>query len=93
MLTAVVWSFHISWSLNMRILPLLLVPMLAFAGCAAESKAPPVSSSRNSQGSAEQEPEPPNSLPRGASIDSPLTGRVGNIENTRVGPSMVAPRQ
>lgn len=76
----------------MRILPLLLMPMLAFAGCSAESKAPPLSSSRNSPGSAEQEPEPSNSLPRGSSTDSPLTGRVGNIGNTRVGPATMAPR-
>lgn len=76
----------------MRILPLLLLPMLAFAGCAAESKAPPMSSSRNSPGSGEQEPEPPNSLPRGSSVDAPLTSRVGNIENTRVGPATVPSR-
>ena len=71
----------------MRILPLLLVPMLAFVGCAAESKAPPVSTSRNSPGSAEQEPEPTNSLPRGAATDAPLTSRVGNVGTTRVGPA------
>jgi len=71
----------------MRILPLLLVPMLAFAGCAAESKAPPVSTSRNSPGAASQEPEAANSLPRGAAIDAPLTSQVGNMGTTRVGPS------
>lgn len=76
----------------MRILPLLLLPMLAFAGCSAESKAPPMSSSRNSPGSSEQEPEPANSLPRGSSVDSPLTGRVGNIGSTRVGPATAPAR-
>ena len=72
----------------MRILPLLLVPMLAFAGCAAESKVPPMSSSRNSPGAASQEPEPANSLPRGSSVNAPLTGPVGNLGTTRVGPAM-----
>ncbi len=76
----------------MRILPLLLLPMLAFAGCSAESKAPPMSSSRNSPGAGSQEPEPPNSLPRGASVDAPLTPRVGNLENTRVGPATSSTR-
>lgn len=76
----------------MRILQLLLVPVLAVAGCAAESKAPPVSSSSNSSGSAQQEPEPANSLPRGASVDAPLTGRIGNLGNTRVGPATAPAR-
>ena len=76
----------------MRILPSLLLPMLAFAGCSAESTAPPMSTSRNSPGAASQEPEPSNSLPRGASVDAPLTGPVGNIGNTRVGPATTPSR-
>lgn len=71
----------------MRILPFLLLPMLAFAGCSAESTATPISTSRNSPGAASQEPEPANSLPRGAAVEAPLTGRVGNVGTTRVGPA------
>jgi hypothetical protein len=71
----------------MRILPFLLLPMLAVAGCSAESNAPPVSTSRNSSGAASQEPEAANSLPRGAAVDAPLTSRVGNLGTTQVGPS------
>lgn len=71
----------------MRILPFLLLPMLAVAGCSAESMAPPVSTSRNSPGAANQEPEAANSLPRGAAVNAPLTSQIGNIGTTRVGPA------
>lgn len=68
----------------MRVAALLLLPLLAVAGCAYESKVPPVSVST---GGSSKEPEPANSLPLGSSVDEPLTGRRGNIDNTRVGPA------
>ena len=71
----------------MRLLPLLLLPVLAVAGCAAESTAPPVSTSRTSSGPSSIDPQSPNSLPRGSSVQAPLTGPVGNIGTTRVGPA------
>jgi len=71
----------------MRVATLMLLPILAVAGCAAESRMAPVSSSRTSAGAASQEPEPVNSLPRGSSVAAPLTGPVGNVGTTRVGPA------
>lgn len=71
----------------MRIVPLMLLPVLAVAGCAAESRTPPMSTTRSSAGPASTEPEPANSLPRGASVQAPLTGPIGNLGTTRVGPS------
>ncbi len=68
----------------MRVAALLLMPLLAFAGCAYESKAPPVSVST---GGSSKEPEPANSLPLGSSVDEPLTGQRGNVGTTRVGPA------
>lgn len=71
---------------------LLLFPLLAFAGCAAESRQPPMSSSSPaSPGAASQEPEPPNSLPRGSAVNAPLTTQPGDVGTTRVGPSTVRP--
>ena len=64
------------------ILPVLL--LLAASGCAQESKAPPVSVS---SGGSMEEPEPANSLPLGSAVNEPLTGRVGNVGNTQVGPA------
>ena len=69
----------------MRIAALMLVTAFASVGCAQESKAPPVSVS---SGGMEKEPEPANSLPRGSAVDEPLTGQVGNIGTTRVGPAV-----
>lgn len=68
----------------MRVTALLLLVLLAASGCAQESKAPPVSVS---SGGSTKEPEPANSLPRGSAVDEPLTGQVGNVGNTRVGPA------
>lgn len=71
----------------MRVATLLLLPVLALAGCAAESRMAPVTSSRVTGGAASQEPEPPNSLPRGSAVAAPLTPAAGNIGTTRVGPA------
>ena len=71
----------------MRTSTLLLLPVLAVAGCAAESTAPPTSTTPRSAGAANQEPQPPNSLPRGSVTDDPLTSRFGNVGTTRVGPA------
>ena len=76
----------------MRILSLMLLPVLAIAGCAQESRMAPVSTTRSSAGPSSTEPEPPNSLPRGASVQAPLTGPVGNVGGARVGPSMAPSR-
>ncbi len=72
----------------MRVTTLLLLPLLAIAGCAAESRLEPVSTAN--AGSAATEPEPPNSLPRGSSVMAPLTTSVGNVGTTRVGPATAA---
>lgn len=71
----------------MRTAILLMLPLLAVAGCAEESRLAPVSTARGSSGSSVSEPEPANSLPRGSAVSAPLTGPVGNIGTTRVGPS------
>lgn len=73
----------------MRVTALLLLFLLAAPGCTQESKAPPVSAST---GGAQKEPEPANSLPRGSAVDEPLTGRVGNVGNTQVGPARTGTR-
>ena len=71
---------------------LLLLPLLAFAGCTAESRQAPMStSSPASPGAASQEPQPANALPRGAVVDSPLTSPSGDVGTSRVGPSTVRP--
>ena len=65
----------------------LVLPLLAVVGCAAESRQAPVSSlSPASIGPSSHEPEPANSLPRGSAVDAPLTGQVGTVGATRVGP-------
>ena len=71
----------------MRVVSLLLVPVLALAGCAAESRSAPVSLSRSSNAPSSTEPEAANSLPRGSATQAPLTSPVGNIGGTRVGPA------
>ncbi len=71
----------------MRTTMLAILPIVLLAACADESRQAPVSTAFRGSGSASTEPEPVNSLPRGASVDAPLTSRIGNIENTRVGPA------
>ena len=71
----------------MRLATLLILPILAVAGCAQESRTTPVSTSRTSSGPASAEPEPTNSLPRGAAVQAPLTGPFGNVGTTRVAPA------
>ena len=72
----------------MKTTTLLMLPLLLAAGCAAESRQAPVSSlSPASPGASSQEPQPTNSLPRGSAVDAPLTGQVGNVGSTRVGPA------
>ncbi len=68
----------------------LSLVVLSLAGCAQDSKAPPVST--NTIGPASQMPQPPNSLPRGSAVDAPLDPAQGNLGTTRVGPSRMAPR-
>ena len=65
----------------------LLLSLAALAGCAGESTAPPVSTAgAASIGSDAGEPQPPNSLPRGAAVNQPLFPAAGNVGTTRVGP-------
>ena len=71
----------------MRFIMLAILPITLLAGCADESRQAPVSTAFRGVGPGETEPEPANSLPRGAAVDGPLTGRVGNIGTTRVGPA------
>ncbi len=71
----------------MRFSILAILPMVALASCAQESRQAPVSTAFGGMGPAETEPEPANSLPRGAAVDEALTGRVGNLNSTRVGPA------
>ncbi len=71
----------------MRFSILAILPIVAFAGCAQESRQAPVSTAFGGMGPAETEPEPANSLPRGAAVDGALTGRAGNLNSTRVGPA------
>ena len=68
-------------------LPFLLA-VLAVAGCAAGSQAPPSSSVRPlAAGSSSSEPQPSNSLPQGSSVNAPLTPSAGDVGSTRVGPA------
>lgn len=72
----------------MRTATLLMLPLLLAAGCAAESRQAPVANTAGPNiGASSQEPQPSNSLPRGSAVDSPLTGQVGNVGTTRVGPA------
>ena len=76
----------------MRTHLLLLLPMLAIAGCAAESRTAPMSTSFNPSGPSATEPEPANSLPRGAVVQGAITNPSGNVGTTRVGPSFAPAR-
>ena len=71
----------------MRFSILAALPIIVLAGCAEESRLAPVSTAFGGMGPSMSEPEPANSLPRGSSVGSALTGPVGNLENTRVGPA------
>ena len=71
----------------MRFTVLAFLLMIAFAGCAEESRLAPVSTAFGGMGPSMSEPEPANSLPRGSSVGEALTGRVGDVGNTRVGPA------
>lgn len=73
----------------MRITMLAILPIILLAGCADESRQAPITTAFRGVGPGETEPEPINSLPRGAAVDAPLTSRVGNIGNSRVGPAAV----
>ena len=75
----------------MRFTTGLMLLTVALAGCSAESRQAPVSTSRLTGGSASSEPEPSNSLPRGSSVMAPLTPPAGNVDTTRVGPATRAP--
>ena len=64
----------------MRLITVALLPILALAGCAAESRSAPVSSSQvGSMGSASGEPQSSNSLPRGSSVSQPLSTTTGTV--------------
>ncbi len=76
----------------MRFIMLAILPMIAVAGCAEESHLAPLSTAFGGMGPSMSEPEPANSLPRGSSVNEALTGRVGNLENTRVGPATLGTR-
>ncbi len=73
----------------MRLSILAILPMIIFAGCADESRLAPVSTAFRGSGPSSSEPEPANSLPRGSAVSEPLTGRIGNIGDTRVGPAVL----
>ena len=61
------------------------IAILAVAGCAQFSTQPPVSSSPILSGAPPNtEPQPPNSLPPGAQVQSPFTPAIGNIGRTTV---------
>lgn len=70
----------------MRVITLMLLPVLALAGCAAESRQAPVSSvGSGSMGSASGAPQSANSLPRGSSVNQPFTPTSGTYGTTTVG--------
>ena len=71
----------------MRSIMLAILPIILLAGCADESIKAPVSTAFRGSGQGSMEPQPANSLPRGAAVETPLTGSVGNIATTRVGPA------
>jgi len=70
----------------MRFSILAILPMVAFAGCAQESHQAPVSTAFGGMGPTSTEPEPANSLPRGAAVDGALTGR--NVSTTLIQPGL-----
>ena len=75
----------------MRSTTLAILPVIALAGCAEESRLASVSTAFGGIGPSMSEPEPANSLPRGSSVEEALTGQVGDVGNTRVGPATLGP--
>lgn len=75
----------------MRSYVLAALPLLALAGCGAQSTMPPVSTAAPTPSlsgqPASKAPESANSLPLGSATDAPLTPSVGEVNNTRVGPA------
>ena len=62
-----------------------LLGALLVAGCANTSTQPPVSTSPTLSGAPPNtEPQPPNSLPPGAQVQSAFTPAVGNIGRSAV---------
>lgn len=72
----------------MRLALAIVAMFIAVAGCAAESRSPPVSTSRFG-GPSSTEPEAANSLPLGSTVSGSLTPAAGNINTVRVGPAGV----
>jgi hypothetical protein len=67
---------------------LMLMSVVALAGCAGLSHEPPVSTAQSMAGGPpEQMPQSPNSLPPGSQVSAPFTPDVGNVSTLRVGPS------
>lgn len=69
-------------------LALSLFALAALGACASDNRAsadaPPY---RSPTGSLSGTPQSPNSLPEGASVNSPITSRAGNVQTTPVAPS------
>ena len=63
------------------------------AGCARESRMPPVSTAnpQSLTGAASQMPQPPNSLPLGSAVNAPLDPPEGVVGRTRVTPNTYRP--
>ena len=75
----------------MKPLMIAVLPIVLPAGYADEFRQAPVSTAFRGSGPGSQESASANSLPRGALVDALLTGRVGNIDTTRIGPATLAP--
>lgn len=63
------------------------------AGCAQESRMPPVSTSNPASltGAASQMPQAPNSLPLGSAVNAPLDPPEGIVGRTQVTPNAYRP--
>ena len=72
---------------NNTLRAMAMLSMLAVAGCAAESRKPPVSTAGNDAGPASSMPQPINSLPLGSATSAPLAPASGDVATTRVGPA------
>ena len=64
--------------------------LLIVGACAAESHAPPVSTSTTGVPAQSQMPQPPNSLPPGSAVAAPLDH--SDLPAVRVGPSRIGVR-
>jgi hypothetical protein len=70
---------------------IMMMSVLALAGCAGLSHEPPVSTAQSMAGGPpSQMPQSPNSLPLGSQVSAPFTPDVGNVSTMRVGPSSTA---